>query len=83
MSFCSSNQQLPMHKPEPSMITGTTSKQPNLEMFVKQRKYSQGLKKTSFLPCGFTKQASTQRKSILLYDSIYYTALVFKIQSYF
>lgn len=38
MNFCSSNQQLPMHKLEPSMITGTTSKQPNLEMFVKQKK---------------------------------------------
>lgn len=38
MSFCSNNQQLPMYKLEPSMITGTTGKQPNLEMFAKQRK---------------------------------------------
>ena len=83
MSFCFSNQQLPMHKLEPSMITDTTGKQPNLEMFAKQRKYSQGLKKTNFLPCELTKQATTQRKSVWLYGLIFYTALVFKIQSYF
>lgn len=75
MSFCSSNQQLPMHKLEPSMITSSTGKQPNLEMIAKQRKYSQGLKKTNFLPCELTKQATTQRKSVWLHGLIYYILL--------
>lgn len=74
MNFCSSNQQLPMHKLEPSMITGTTSKQPNLEMFVKQRKYIQGLKKTTSFPVGLPnkppprgrKFCSMTRSTILL-----------------